>query len=180
MGKAWSGLGQGPGGPEALGAAGGAGPADPGPPEWRDWAGGLPAEVLERVAVLYRAQTEAGWAAQLKEWGLSEENIQETMARQKREGNCLLVFALVCKGWRRAQLKVRGRCVQWLRGEGCPRDWWTCRIAVATGDVEMLRFARENGCPWDAETRDKATATLGYIDDLGNIYEGSDGERERG
>ena len=41
----------------------------------------------------------------------------------------------------------------------------------------MLRWARENGCPWIAETRDRAAAELGYTDDLGNLVDGvSDNE----
>ena len=40
----------------------------------------------------------------------------------------------------------------------------------------MLRWARENGCPWDADTREKAAAELGYTDDLGNLVELSDDE----
>ena len=35
--------------------------------------------------------------------------------------------------------------------------------------VEVLRWARENGCEWTAETRDKAAAKLGYVDDFGNL-----------
>ena len=37
-------------------------------------------------------------------------------------------------------------------------------------DVEVLRWARENGCPWTAATRDEA-AELGYTDDFGNLVE---------
>ena len=37
--------------------------------------------------------------------------------------------------------------------------------------MEVLRWARENGCPWDAETRDLAAAELGYTDDLGNLVD---------
>ena len=33
------------------------------PEDWRDWAGGLPADVLAKVAGKVVAQTEAGWAA---------------------------------------------------------------------------------------------------------------------
>ena len=32
----------------------------------------------------------------------------------------------------------------------------------------MLRWARENGCPWTAVIWDEAAETLGYTDDLGN------------
>ena len=35
----------------------------------------------------------------------------------------------------------------------------------------MLGFARENGCPWDAYTRDKAAEELGYTDDHGNLVD---------
>ena len=31
------------------------------------------------------------------------------------------------------------------------------------GRVEMLRWLRENGCPWIAHTRDQAAAKLGYL-----------------
>ena len=45
----------------------------------------------------------------------------------------------------------------------------TCGGAVAKGHVEVLRWARENGCWWDAQTRDRAAAKLGYIDLFGNL-----------
>jgi len=42
--------------------------------------------------------------------GWPEWKIQEEMEKRKRDGNyCLFVFAMVCKGWRKAQLKVGGR-----------------------------------------------------------------------
>ena len=37
------------------------------------------------------------------------------------------------------------------------------------GHVETLRWARENGAPWTASTRDNAAAELGYTDDFGNL-----------
>ena len=37
------------------------------------------------------------------------------------------------------------------------------------GHEEVLRWARENGCEWDEETRDWAAAKFGYTDDLGNL-----------
>ena len=54
MGKAWSGLGQGAGGPEAPGGGGG-----PGPRAGPDWAG-LPEDLLVKVAETLVAQHEAG------------------------------------------------------------------------------------------------------------------------
>ena len=111
------------------------------PEEWRDWAGGLPAEVLLKVAGKVVAQTEADWAAYLEERCWSEEEIQEEMEERKRRGNCcLFVFALVCKEWRKAQLKVGGplrtrvksdvilpgsvALAKWALAEGCPREAW--------------------------------------------------------
>ena len=95
--------GAGPQAPEAPGVAGVA------PEDLRDWAG-LPEHVLVKVAGKLVAQTEAGWAVQLKEWGgyWTEERIQEKMAKRKSDGNCLFVFARVCKEWRKVQLKVGG------------------------------------------------------------------------
>ena len=213
------------------------------PEAWRDWAGGLPDEVLEKVAAKVVAQTGAGWAAQLKEWGHSEGYIQAEMANRKRDGNCLFVFARVCKHWRKAQLKVGGPLctrvrsdvilpgsvglAKWALAEGCPReseisniawdaaeyghtelvewlcgeggfamdedvmeyaarsgnlelvkslraagclwDHFTCSGAVDKGHVEVLRWARENGCPWTTDWRDWAATRLGYTDDFGSL-----------
>ena len=59
-----------------------------------------------KVAETHIAQTEAGWAAELKRQGFFEESIQYELARRKRDGNCL--FAL--EQGRKAQLKVGARC----------------------------------------------------------------------
>jgi len=56
-----------------------------------------------------------------------------------------------------------------VRANGCPWDGRTCLQAVHFGHVEVLRWARENGCPWYAWVRDKAYDKLGYSDDLGNL-----------
>ena len=63
------------------------------------------------------------------------------------------------------------KAVQLLRGEGCPWNYSTCEAAVDNGRVEVLRWARENGCPLDPVTRDFAAQKLGYTDDLGNLVE---------
>ena len=59
--------------------------------------------------------------------------------------------------------------VRWLRGEGCEWDFQTCNYAVDR-HVEVLRWLRENGCPWTAHTRDKAAEKLGYTDNFGNLH----------
>ena len=152
MGRAWSGPAHGPEGP---GEAGG---LSPGHEDWRDWAG-LPADVLAKVASTLVAQTEAGWAAQLKREGYGEWFIQKKMAWRKHEGNCLFVFALVCKGWRQAQLKVGGplrtrvyfdvllpgsvALVKWALAEGCPREKGGDTMAMVAawyGRLELVKW----------------------------------------
>ena len=58
-----------------------------------------------------------------------------------------------------------------MRVEGCPWTAETCKQAALNGHLETLRWARENGAPWIADTRDLAAAKLGYTDDLGNLVE---------
>ena len=53
------------------------------PEEWRDWAGGLPALALGKVAEKVISQTEAGYAAGLKRQSFGELNIQEKMAKRE-------------------------------------------------------------------------------------------------
>ena len=129
-------------------------------PAWRDWAG-LPEHVLMKVAEKHIAQTEAGWAARLREepyW--PEEMIQAKMAERKFDGNCLFVFARVCKGWRKAQLKVGGplrtrvksdvilpgsvALAKWALAEGCPREdedgYTMARYAARYGHVELVKW----------------------------------------
>ena len=142
--------------------------------ERRDWAG-LPEELLVKVAGTLVAQTEAGWAAHLKEckpW-MSEEEIQKEMAKRKRDGNCLFVFARVCKEWRKAQLKVGGplctrvrsdvilqgrvALVKWALAEGCPRqneEGFSMAMAAArySHDLELVKWLfGEGGFAMDAQ-----------------------------
>ena len=99
-----AGADQGPEVPQAPGETGGCRPG-----AGSNWAGLLP-ELLVKVAGTLVGQTEAVWVAQLREGGWSEEEVREMMAKRKRDGNCLFVFARVCKEWRKAQLKVGPRC----------------------------------------------------------------------
>ena len=153
--EAGAGAGQAPEGAQAPGATGGGDPRA-GP----DWAN-LPADLLAKVAETVVAQNETRWAAQLKEWGHSEEGIQREMEERDRDGNCpLFVFARVCKGWRKAQLKVGGplrtrvgsdviapgsvALVKWALAEGCPRESpggsTMAHAAVDYGQVELVKW----------------------------------------
>jgi len=42
--------------------------------------------------------------------------------------------------------------LKWARESGCPWYEETCVHAAAHGHLEVLKWARENDCPWDANT----------------------------
>ena len=165
MAGAGAGAGQGSSGPQAPGMTGGAAPR-----ARSDWAN-LPADLLGKVAETLVAQNEAGWAAQLREWGWPEGQLQERIAKRKRDGNCLFVFARVCKQWRKAQLKVGGPLrtrvksdvllpgqvglAKWALAEGCPRenedDVTMAHVAADYGHMELVRWLiQEQGFAMDS------------------------------
>ena len=110
------------------------------------------------------SQDEARWVVQLikqgKQEGWCEEYIQERMAKErKRKGNCLFIFARVCKPWRKAQLKVGGplrtrvesdvippgqvALVKWALAEGCPREngsYTMAHAAAGYGHLELVKW----------------------------------------
>jgi hypothetical protein len=44
------------------------------------------------------------------------------------------------------------KVLTWARENGCPWDESTCGFAAASGHLEVLKWARENGCSWNAWT----------------------------
>ena len=54
--------------------------------------------------------------------------------------------------------------LKWARANGCPWDEGTCEYAAHGGHLEGLKWARENGCPWDELTLCVA-AEKGYFED---------------
>jgi hypothetical protein len=43
-------------------------------------------------------------------------------------------------------------CLKYARENGCPWNTWTCTYAAKYGHIECLKYARENGCPWNEVT----------------------------
>jgi len=41
--------------------------------------------------------------------------------------------------------------LKWVRENGCPWNSSTCIKAASGGHLEILKWAHENGCPWDKE-----------------------------
>ena len=42
--------------------------------------------------------------------------------------------------------------IKWARANGCPWDADTCANAAEGGHLEVLQWAHANGCPWDENT----------------------------
>lgn len=55
-------------------------------------------------------------------------------------------------------LADRGRLevMRWARTNGCPWSLFTCSRAASSGHLKVIKWARANGCPWDALTCDAA------------------------
>eukprot|EP00951_Prasinocladus_malaysianus_P022515 scaffold188889_cov44-Prasinocladus_malaysianus.AAC.1 len=46
--------------------------------------------------------------------------------------------------------------LKWARENGCPWNEHTCAYAAWGGHLEVLQWARENGCPWGEYTSELA------------------------
>ena len=55
--------------------------------------------------------------------------------------------------------------LKWLRSEGCPWDDDICSYAAREGHLEVLKWVRSEGCPWDAYTCSQA-AEGGHLEVL--------------
>ena len=99
------------------------------------------------------------------------------MAWRKEDGNCLFLFARVCKGGRKAQLQVGGplrtrvrsdviapgqvALAKWALAEGCPRDTgYDCTMAQSAalyGHLELVQYlCGEGGFAMDERVMEQA------------------------
>ena len=60
--------------------------------------------------------------------------------------------------------------LQFLHENGCPWDEYTCYNAAGEGHLECLKYAHENGCPWNEDTCSKA-AKNGHFECLKYAHE---------
>ena len=42
--------------------------------------------------------------------------------------------------------------LKWARSNGCDRDSYTCAYAAGNGHLEILKWARSSGCEWNSLT----------------------------
>ncbi len=53
--------------------------------------------------------------------------------------------------------------LKWLRENGCPWDERTCDAAASRGHLNVLQWARANGCPWNAREGGMKAAREGHL-----------------
>ncbi len=53
----------------------------------------------------------------------------------------------------------------WARSQGCPWNMWTCANAARNNHLEILKWARSKGCSWNKETCAEA-AMNGHLEVL--------------
>ena len=69
----------------------------------------------------------------------------DTLRCWKREKPYRLDEPQICEG---AAAGGHLEVLKWLRENECPWNY-TCRDAALGGHLEVLKWARENGCPWN-------------------------------
>ena len=60
--------------------------------------------------------------------------------------------------------------LKYAHENGCPWDEWTCSNAAKGGHMNVLEYAHENGCPWEEFTCYSA-AKGGHLDVLKYLHE---------
>jgi hypothetical protein len=61
--------------------------------------------------------------------------------------------------------------LKWAREQGCPWDWRICRHAVEDGNLDILQWAREHGCPWYAQELTRCAAKHGQLEVMKWLWE---------
>ena len=61
-------------------------------------------------------------------------------------------------------------CLRYAHENGCPWNWKTCAHAAANGHLKCLKYAHENGCPCEEGTCMRA-ASYGHLDCLRYAHE---------
>ena len=62
-------------------------------------------------------------------------------------------------------------CLRYAHENGCPWNYNTCVYAAKEGHLECLKYAHENGCPWDEDTCSYAAARRGTLECIKYAHE---------
>jgi hypothetical protein len=118
----------------------------------------LSADVL---SVIMEAVTPAGWVARLvcRSFAVASTDGARSVTAKSVGSVERLEMARQIKGW----VEPWDLCswsagnghlevLQWARANGCPWDWLTCADAAYNGHLDVLQWAQANGCTWDEST----------------------------
>jgi len=85
-----------------------------------------------------------------------------------RDNECLgeLYENNVFCGW--AASRGHLEVLKWLRENGCPWDEKTCAVAAGDNYLDILKYLHDNGCPWDERCYEY---TWNYMDILRYLHE---------
>ncbi len=70
------------------------------------------------------------------------------------------------KEWFCSKMAEKGslELLKFLRGKGCPWDEWTCSLATRNGHLECLKYLHEKGCPWGIKIWNEDTCVDTCVD----------------
>ena len=81
---------------------------------------------------------------------VKSQNLQNMMWIKKRNANIFMGINLKICAYTAKQGNLN--ILKWLKKNGCPWDEDTFESAACNGDMETLEWLKKNKCPWDAET----------------------------
>ena len=112
---------------------------------------------------------------------LSEKEV-ETIAEALKGTPWLSLFSMVSRRCKAAAARVENpaalrrlqvrdvfasvELAKWARASGCPWDASTCAAVAEGGHLEVLQWLRDNECPWDGRTTHYSAAKEGHLDIL--------------
>ena len=65
-----------------------------------------------------------------------------------------------------AAFKGHIEVLKWARSNGCPWNEGVCSNAAYAGHLEILKWARENGCPWNKRKCERDAKGGGHLEIL--------------
>jgi hypothetical protein len=111
----------------------------------------------DALSVIMEAVTPAGWVGRLvcRSFAIASTDGARSVTAKSVDLVERLEMARQIKGW----VEPRDLCkwsahnghldvLKWARANGCPWNWRTCAAAARNGHLEVLQWARANGCPW--------------------------------
>ena len=159
---------------DAVHSGPGAAPA----PLPKDWAGGLPPELLEKVARAVPAGDRLFFRLVCQSWAKAGARVAAVPPGERPLGPGkatrthgpdaaasvaraeMALGALEGPARERFKSRLCAYCakgghlevLKWARANGCPWNEATCTLAASNGHLEVLQWARAHGCPWDKLT----------------------------